>query len=55
MRGFLSPQTTLFQYTHGVADVSLVSPDGRSLDDIINDVAGELREGMPESKLHAQN
>jgi len=33
LRGFLSPETTLFQYTHGVADVSLVSPDGRSLDD----------------------
>jgi pimeloyl-ACP methyl ester carboxylesterase len=33
LRGFLSPQTTLFQYTHGIADVSLVSPDGRSLDD----------------------
>jgi pimeloyl-ACP methyl ester carboxylesterase len=30
---FLSPETTLFQYTHGVADPSLVSPDGRSLDD----------------------
>jgi UDP-glucose 4-epimerase len=27
----------------------------RSLDDIINDVAGEMRQGMPESKLHAQN
>jgi pimeloyl-ACP methyl ester carboxylesterase len=33
LRGFLAPQTTLFQYTHGVADVSLVSPDGRNLDD----------------------
>jgi len=33
VRGFLSPETTLFQYTHGVADLSLVSPDGRSLDD----------------------
>jgi len=33
LRGFLSPQTTLFQYTHGVTDVSLVSPDGRNLDD----------------------
>jgi pimeloyl-ACP methyl ester carboxylesterase len=33
LRGFLSPETTLFQYTHGVADPSLVSPDGRSLDD----------------------
>ena len=33
LRGFLSPQTTLFQYTQGVADPSLVSPDGRNLDD----------------------
>ena len=33
LRGFLAPQTTLFQYTHGVADASLVSPDGRNLDD----------------------
>jgi len=33
LRGFLTPETTRFQYTHGVADPSLVSPDGRSLDD----------------------
>ena len=33
LRGFLAPQTTLFQYTHGVADSSAVSPDGRNLDD----------------------
>jgi pimeloyl-ACP methyl ester carboxylesterase len=33
LRGFLAPQTTLFQYTEGVSDPSLVSPDGRSLDD----------------------
>jgi pimeloyl-ACP methyl ester carboxylesterase len=33
LRSFLAPETTLFQYTHGVADPSLVSPDGRSLDD----------------------
>ena len=33
LRGFLAPETTLFQYTHGVADPSLVSPDGRNLDD----------------------
>jgi pimeloyl-ACP methyl ester carboxylesterase len=33
LRDFLTPDTTLFQYTHGVADHSLVSPDGRSLDD----------------------
>jgi pimeloyl-ACP methyl ester carboxylesterase len=33
LRSFLSPETTLFQYTHGVANPSIVSPDGRSLDD----------------------
>lgn len=33
LRGFLAPETTLFQYTHGVVDASLVSPDGRNLDD----------------------
>src|SRR5215813_2163277 len=33
LRSFLSPETTLFQYTHGVEDPTLVSPDARSLDD----------------------
>ena len=33
LRNFLTPQTTRLQYTHGVADPSLVSPDGSSLDD----------------------
>ncbi|MGA3267572.1 MAG: alpha/beta hydrolase [Verrucomicrobiota bacterium] len=33
LRSMLMPQTTEFQYVHGVADKSLVSPDGRSLDD----------------------
>ncbi|MGH2969209.1 MAG: alpha/beta fold hydrolase [Solirubrobacteraceae bacterium] len=33
LRGFLTPETTLFQYTHGVPDPALVSPDGRTLDD----------------------
>ncbi len=32
LRSFLSPETTIWQYTHGVADTSLVSPDGYSLD-----------------------
>jgi pimeloyl-ACP methyl ester carboxylesterase len=32
LRGFLAPETTLWQYTHGVADPSLISPDGYSLD-----------------------
>jgi pimeloyl-ACP methyl ester carboxylesterase len=33
LRGLLTPETTLFQYTHGVADPERVSPDGRNLDD----------------------
>jgi pimeloyl-ACP methyl ester carboxylesterase len=32
LRSFLSPETTVWQYTHGVDDTSLVSPDGYSLD-----------------------
>ncbi|MBR0858294.1 alpha/beta fold hydrolase [Bradyrhizobium liaoningense] len=32
LRSFLSPETTVWQYTHGVADTSLVSPDGYTLD-----------------------
>jgi pimeloyl-ACP methyl ester carboxylesterase len=32
LRAFLKPETTIWQYTHGVADTSLVSPDGYSLD-----------------------
>lgn len=33
LRQFLSPETTYWQYTHGVPDVSAVSPDGYTLDD----------------------
>jgi pimeloyl-ACP methyl ester carboxylesterase len=33
LRQFLKPETTVWQYTHGVPDVSVVSPDGYSLDD----------------------
>jgi pimeloyl-ACP methyl ester carboxylesterase len=32
LRAFLAPETTIWQYTHGVSDTSLVSPDGYSLD-----------------------
>ncbi|HEX3952705.1 MAG TPA: alpha/beta hydrolase [Stellaceae bacterium] len=32
LRAFLAPETTFWQYTHGVADASAVSPDGYSLD-----------------------
>ena len=32
LRAFLKPETTHWQYTHGVADRALVSPDGQSLD-----------------------
>jgi pimeloyl-ACP methyl ester carboxylesterase len=32
LRAFLTPETTIWQYTHGVADPAMVSPDGYSLD-----------------------
>jgi len=32
LRSFLKPETTVWQYTHGVPDASKVSPDGYSLD-----------------------
>jgi pimeloyl-ACP methyl ester carboxylesterase len=32
LRAFLSPETTVWQYTHGVPDTTTVSPDGYSLD-----------------------
>jgi pimeloyl-ACP methyl ester carboxylesterase len=32
LRSFLAPETTVWQYTHGVSDATAVSPDGYSLD-----------------------
>ena len=32
LRAFLKPETTIWQYTHGVPDPAVVSPDGYSLD-----------------------
>ena len=32
LRAFLKPETTVWQYTHGVSDVTRLSPDGYSLD-----------------------
>jgi pimeloyl-ACP methyl ester carboxylesterase len=32
LRAFLKPETTIWQYTHGAPDPTLVSPDGYSLD-----------------------
>jgi pimeloyl-ACP methyl ester carboxylesterase len=46
LRSFLSPKTTLWQYTHGVSDPSEVSPDGYSLDDFYM-----AREGAHEAQL----
>jgi pimeloyl-ACP methyl ester carboxylesterase len=40
LRGFLTPETTIWQYTHGVADPSTVSPDGYSLDNFYLSRAG---------------
>ncbi len=33
LRSLLTPETTLWQYTHGVDDPAAISPDGYSLDD----------------------
>jgi pimeloyl-ACP methyl ester carboxylesterase len=32
LRSFLAPETTIWQYTHGVPDPAMMSPDGYSLD-----------------------
>ncbi|MGB6282872.1 MAG: alpha/beta hydrolase, partial [Xanthobacteraceae bacterium] len=32
LRAFLTPETTRWQYTHGVLDPTMVSPDGQNLD-----------------------
>jgi pimeloyl-ACP methyl ester carboxylesterase len=34
LRAFLKPETTIWQYTHGVHDTASVSPDGYSLDNL---------------------
>jgi pimeloyl-ACP methyl ester carboxylesterase len=45
LRAFLSPETTVWQYTHGVPDASVVSPDGYSLDNFyLNGDARSYRE-----------
>lgn len=46
LRGFLSPEATRWQYTHGVADESLISPDGIALDNYYL-----ARPGMDEVQL----
>jgi pimeloyl-ACP methyl ester carboxylesterase len=40
LRGFLKPEITVWQYTHGVVDPSAVSPDGYSLDNFYLSRAG---------------
>ena len=46
LRSFLTPETTYWQYTHGVSDVTAVSPDGYSLDDFYM-----TRQGAHEAQL----
>jgi len=46
LRPFLTPETTYWQYTHGVSDVTAVSPDGYSLDDFYM-----TRQGAHEAQL----
>ena len=40
LRAFLKPETTIWQYTHGVPDTTTVSPDGYSLDNFYLTRAG---------------
>jgi pimeloyl-ACP methyl ester carboxylesterase len=40
LRKFLTPETTIWQYTHGVPDATWVSPDGYSLDNFYLSRAG---------------
>jgi pimeloyl-ACP methyl ester carboxylesterase len=40
LRAFLKPETTVWQYTHGVPDATAVSPDGYSLDNFYLGRAG---------------
>ena len=46
LRAFLKPETTIWQYTHGVPDPTRVSPDGYSLDNFYLS-----RPGMAELQL----
>jgi len=46
LRSFLTPEATYWQYTHGVSDVTAVSPDGYSLDDFYM-----TRQGAHEAQL----
>lgn len=46
LRPFLTPETTYWQYTHVVSDVTAVSPDGYSLDDFYM-----TRQGAHEAQL----
>jgi pimeloyl-ACP methyl ester carboxylesterase len=46
LQGFLTPESTVWQYTHGVADPAIVSPDGYSLDNFYL-----TRPGMTELQL----
>src|SRR6267154_1194083 len=40
LRAFLAPETTVWQYTHGVSVTTVVSPDGYSLDNYYLDRPG---------------
>src|SRR5438309_6407090 len=46
LRGFLSPETTRWQYTHGVPDPTMVSPDSQNLDNYYM-----MRPGAHEAQL----
>ena len=40
LRAFLKPETTTFQYTHGVKDISFINPDSYTMDQLFLDRPG---------------
>src|SRR5215475_1499913 len=58
LRAFLKPETTVWQYTHGVADAAKVSPDGYTLDNFypVRRLQEQHRalSGLPELLPHPQ-
>lgn len=55
LRAFLQPETTKFQYTHGVADLELVSPETYTLDSALLARAGNDEIQLDLFKDYASN
>jgi pimeloyl-ACP methyl ester carboxylesterase len=54
LRAFLKPETTVWQYTHGVPDATMVSPDGHSLDNLSGAARRPRSAARPVRRLQEQ-